>query len=502
MPPNIPLSKSKRSNLICWSVLSLALSVTGCSLAPDYRRPSLPVPLVQGTDLQAAPHPMVPGMPLSADETRLLTELEPDGELLRLVQQGLVFNRDFQVASLRVREAQALAGIAQADRLPTLSASLERDKQHFDNAALNERYGQNLKYTSVGVSDFELDFFGRVRSLSEAARHDYLATSYGQQAARSALIVEIARLYLAERLAAARQGDARRIDEAQQTLLGMAEEQQAAGAISFDDVAQEHVRAQDTRLQLQEALTDHARATQALLLVTGYATPLAREPEPSGPQVFPERSDAPETPAWLADMPSQRLLQRFDVRQSEEHLQAANANIGAARAAFFPSVRLSTGAGLASDGLRSLFDAGSGTWLFSPQISLPLFDAGRNRANLDLAQVRKEIAVAQYEQTVQGAFREVADVLAQRQLVLERLHSQQILIALAKSKAQRISTALDVGGASRLSLLSSRILIARTDMAWRQVRHDLLLNRLDIYRVLSGTDAAPAQTTPQTGASS
>ncbi len=502
MPPNIPLSKSKRSNLICWSVLSLALSIAGCSLAPDYRRPSLPVPVAQGADLQAAPHPMVPGMPLSADEIRLLTELEPNGELQCLVQQGLVFNRDFQVASLRVREAQALAGITRADRLPTLAASLERDKQHFDNAALNERYGQNLKYASVGISDFELDFFGRVRSLSEAARHDYLATSYGQQAARSALIVEVARLYLAERLASARQGDARRIDEAQQTLLGMAEEQQAAGAISFDDVAQEHVRAQDTRLQMQEAITDHARASQALMLVTGYATPLAREPEPSGPQVFPDRTDAPETPAWLADMPSQRLLQRFDVRQSEEHLQAANANIGAARAAFFPSVRLSTGAGLASDGLRSLFDAGSGTWLFSPQISLPLFDAGRNRANLDLAQVRKDIAVAQYEQTIQGAFREVADVLAQRQLVLERLRSQQILIALARSKAQRISTALDVGGASRLSLLSSRILIARTDMAWRQVRHDLLLNRLDIYRVLSGTDAAPAQTTPQTGASS
>ncbi|GFM56025.1 RND transporter [Pseudomonas cichorii] len=479
-------------------MLSLALSIAGCSLAPDYRRPSLPVPVAQGADLQTAPHPLMPGMPLSADEIRLLTELEPNGELQCLVQQGLVFNRDFQVASLRVKEAQALAGITRADRLPTLAASLERDKQHFDNAALNERYGQNLKYASVGISDFELDFFGRVRSLSEAARHDYLATSYGQQAARSALIVEVARLYLAERLASARQGDARRIDEAQQTLLGMAEEQQAAGAISFDDVAQEHVRAQDTRLQVQEAITDHARASQALMLITGYATPLAREPEPSGPQVFPD----PETPAWLADMPSQRLLQRFDVRQSEEHLQAANANIGAARAAFFPSVRLSTGAGLASDGLRSLFDAGSGTWLFSPQISLPLFDAGRNRANLDLAQVRKDIAVAQYEQTIQGAFREVADVLVQRQLVLERLRSQQILIALARSKAQRISTALDVGGASRLSLLSSRILIARTDMAWRQVRHDLLLNRLDIYRVLSGTDAAPAQTTPQTGASS
>ncbi len=426
---------------------------------------------------------------LSQDEERLITELSPEGTLRPLVHLSLGFNRDFRVAVLRVEEAQALYRTARSDRTPTVAAGFERDRQQFDNAANNERYGQDLTSISVGVSDFELDFFGRVRSLSDAARHDYLATTYGQQAARGALVAEVARLYLLERLTAAQQADARLIDDAEQTILDMVEGQQVEGAASFDDVASQHAKAQDASLRLAAATAEHDRSFQALLLVTGYAQPLAPM------NVMPVEVAPTElgTPAWLVDMPSERLLERFDVRQSEERLKAANANIGAARAAFFPSIKLSTGVGIASDSLRTLFDGGNGAWLFTPQLSLPLFDGGRNSANLNLAEVRKQIAVAQYQKTVQTAFREMADVLTERRHVLERVRSERVLTALVQSKARRVSAELEAGAADRPLRLASQIRLAQADIAWRQARQALLLNRLAIYRVLCGVDAAPAQ---------
>ncbi|WP_248798162.1 efflux transporter outer membrane subunit [Pseudomonas sp. MWU13-2105] len=493
MSKNAPLSKTIRLRQRYWVVLSLTLGLTGCSLAPSYERPALSVPktqqasvLVEGFGLSSTPTEIN----LSQNEEHLIAEVSPEGGLRPLVQLSLSFNRDFRVAVLRIEEAQSLYRTARSDRTPTVAAGFERDRQQFDNAAINERYGQDLTFASVGISNFELDFFGRVRSLSEAARHDYLATIYGQQSARSALIAEVARLYLLERLTAAQQVDARLIDDAEQTILGRAEGLQVEGAASFDDVASQHAKAQDAHLRLAAATAEHARSLQALLLVTGYAKPLPPMNNVESVEVAPADLG---TPQWLVDMPSQRLLERFDVRQSEERLKAANANIGAARAAFFPSIKLSTGIGIASDSLRTLFEGGNGTWLFSPQLSLPLFDGGRNRANLNLAEVRKQIAVAQYEKTVQTAFREMADVLTERQHVLERVRSEKVLSALAQSKAQRTLAELEAGGADRTLLLASRIRVAQADMVWQQARQALLLNRLDIYRVLCGVDTAPAQ---------
>ncbi|PHX52359.1 RND transporter, partial [Pseudomonas syringae pv. syringae] len=328
-----------------------------------------------------------------------------------------------------------MRGITRADRFPTLAAGVERDRQHFDNAAADERYGQDISIASVGVSDFELDFFGRVRSLSEAARHDYLASTYGQQAARSALIAEVARAWLAERLAAAVQQDAQAVHEARLMLVKAAEEQQRQGALSLDDLMVQRLDTLTAQQQVQDAASDHANAWQALLLLTGYSTALpATKPD------TPELTAAlVETPAWLSNLPSQRLLERFDIRQREEALKASNANIGAARAAFFPSIKLSTGVGLQSDSLRTLFSNGSGAWLFTPQLNLPLFDGGRNQANLDLAKVRQQIAVAEYEKAVQNAFREMSAVLTRRQQALNQVRNEVERVALVQEKVRRLS---------------------------------------------------------------
>ncbi|MCF5351513.1 RND transporter, partial [Pseudomonas syringae] len=400
------------------------------------------------------------------------------------LQSALAFNRDFRVAVLRVEEARAMRGITRADRFPTLAAGVERDRQHFDNAAADERYGQDISIASVGVSDFELDFFGRVRSLSKAARHDYLASTYGQQAARSALIAEVARAWLAERLAAAVQQDAQAVHEARLMLVKAAEEQQRQGALSLDDLMVQRLDTLTAQQQVQDAASDHANASQALLLLTGYSTALPAT-KPDTPALT---AALVETPAWLSNLPSQRLLERFDIRQREEALKASNANIGAARAAVFPSIKLSTGVGLQSDSLRTLFSNGSGAWLFTPQLNLPLFDGGRNQANLDLAKVRQQIAVAEYEKAVQNAFREMSAVLTRRQQALNQVRNEVERVALVQEKVRRLSFELNAGAVERTALLVSTLRIAEADAAARKSLDALQQNRIDVFRVLHGAE--------------
>ncbi|QXW43040.1 efflux transporter outer membrane subunit [Pseudomonas amygdali] len=478
-----PLSKRIRNLGCCCLAMLLSLVFSGCSLIPEYQRPALPVPANQLSAVVPAGDASI-AIALTADEEALAAELSPKGELRALLQSALTFNRDFRVALLRVDEARAMRGITRADRFPTIAAGVQRNRQHFDNAAADERYGQDISIASVGVSDFELDFFGRVRSLSEAARHDYLASTYGQQAARSALVAEVARAWLAERLAAAVQQDAQTVHDARLMLVKAAEEQQRQGAISLDDLMAQRLETLTAQQQVQDALSDHANASQALLLLTGYSAVLPA----TTPETPALTAALVETPAWLSNLPSQRLLERFDIRQREEALKASNANIGAARAAFFPSIKLSTSVGLQSDSLRTLFSNGSGTWLFSPQLNLPLFDGGRNQANLDLTHVRQQIAVAEYEKTVQNAFREMAGVLTRRQQALGHVRNEIERVALVQEKVRRLSFELNAGAAERTALLGSTIRIAEADAAGRKSLDELQQNRIDLFRVLRGAE--------------
>ncbi|WP_024684662.1 efflux transporter outer membrane subunit [Pseudomonas syringae] len=483
MPMSTPLSKRIRNRRRYCLAMLASLVLSGCSLIPVYQRPALPVPVDQVSAVVAAPNTST-AVVLSADEEALAGELSPKGELRGLLQSALAFNRDLRVAVLRVEEARAMRGITRADRFPTLAAGVERDRQHFDNAAADERYGQDISIASVGVSDFELDFFGRVRSLSEAARHDYLASTYGQQAARSALIAEVARAWLAERLTAAVQQDAQAVHEARLMLVKAAEEQQRQGALSLDDLMAQRLDTLTAQQQVQDAASDHANASQALLLLTGYSTALPL----STPDTPALTAALVETPPWLSNLPSQRLLERFDIRQREEALKASNANIGAARAAFFPSIKLSTGVGLQSDSLRTLFSNGSGAWLFTPQLNLPLFDGGRNQANLDLAKVRQQIAVAEYEKAVQNAFREVSAVLTRRQQALNHVRNEVERVALVQEKVRRLSFELNAGAVERTALLVSTLRIAEADAAARKSLDALQQNRIDLFRVLRGAE--------------
>ncbi len=481
MPTTAPLSKPIKLPERLGAVLLLVGMLNGCSLAPMYQTPVLPVPdTLQGTRLTGAPSSTINSVEaLSDEEKQLLAGLDSSAQLPALVEQALDYNRDLRLALLRVEQARAEYGISRADRLPTVALGLQRNRQHLHDKAADERYGQDIAVASVGVSDFELDFFGRVRSLSEAAQHDYLATRYGALAARKALVVEVARLFLQERLQAGVQTDTQSILDDQKRLLSVLDGQQKEGLVAQDTVDTQRMEVRRATLQLQDASADYSRAQQALAWVTGYqAAPSTAAAHSAVIDLSP--------PPWLVELPSQRLLQRFDVRQCEEALRAANANIGAARAAFFPSITLSTGAGIASPRLSNLFSSGSGAWLFTPQLNLPLFDGGRNQANLDLATARQQSAVAQYEKTVQDAFREIADLLTQRQQALAHATTQIDLAALTALKAKRLDQQIAVGATARSEHTTASIRLAETAIELRKATYQLLFNRLALYRALSG----------------
>ncbi|WP_338490590.1 efflux transporter outer membrane subunit [Pseudomonas trivialis] len=485
MPTTAPLSKPiKLPERLC-AVLLLSGALTACSLAPAYQTPALPVP---GSWTDAPVTALTPTLqtsvqPLSEEETQLLTGLDASAQLPHLVEQALAYNRDLRLATLRVEQARAEYGLSRADRLPTVGLGLQRNRQHLHDKAADERYGQDIAVASVGISDFELDFFGRVRSLSDAARHDYLATRYGALAARKALIVEVARLYLQERLQAGIQLDTQTILEHQNQLLHLFDGQQQAGLVAQDTVDTQRLQVHRATLQAQDARAEHERAVQALSWVSGYQV------APSTASTLGPTVDL-STPPWLVDLPSQRLLQRFDVRQCEEALRAANANIGAARAAFFPSITLSTGAGIASPHLSSLFASGSGAWLFTPQLNLPLFDGGRNQANLDLAHARQQAAVAQYEKTVQDAFRDIADLLSQRRQALADAATQVELAALTAAQVRRVEQQIAVGAAAQMEQPVAAIRLAESTLQLRNAAYPVLFNRLALYRALSGAPLA------------
>ncbi|MGT2476574.1 efflux transporter outer membrane subunit [Paraburkholderia terrae] len=476
-------------------LLLVNILLSACSLAPAYQRPDAPIP----TSLNGAPDTIsgvtdvsTPPVALSESERHFLAAFSAGHDLAPLVEQALAHNRDFRIAELQVEEARALNRIDRAQQLPGLNAAGQLSREHFSNSDLDARYGQDVGSVTLGASDFELDFFGRVRSLSEASRHRYLASVEGQRAFRGALLVEILRTYVIERAASAAAQELRAVDSDTQTMLSLVERQAQVGALSQNELDQQRSDAERTHMRWLQAQTNEATSLNALQLIAGYATP------PSG-GTLDDLAFAGESVEWLRALPSDVLLQRPDIMQAEERLIAANADIGAARAAFFPSIRLSTSVGTASDGLTGLFERGTGVWMFAPQVTLPIFDNGRNQANLDLAHLRKQAAAAEYEKVVQSAFHEVADAIAARDPLIERLHREQALSATERERVRRASARFDAGWEDRPTLLVARMRFARARVACIEAHRELALNQLALYRALYGvqTSAAPAMARAQ-----
>ncbi|KCB25596.1 efflux transporter outer membrane subunit [Bordetella hinzii] len=465
-------------------LLSLAISaslLSGCmSLAPEHTRPPLPV---------AAVFPQ-PGAPVSAAMPAAAVDWQSfytDPELRGLIARALINNRDLRMAVLRVEEARAAYGIQRADQFPTLglAADAVRQRTPGDLSITGQPLTASQYQVGVGMASWELDFWGRVRNLKDAALENYLATDAARQAATLSLIAQVADSYLTlreldERLALTRATIASREES-----LRIFRRRFEVGAISKLDLTQVETLWQQAKALGAELERTRAAQAQALQELVGQPIDL-----PEARAALDDDALMRELPAGL---PSDLLTNRPDIVAAEHQLRASNANIGAARAAFLPQITLTGAFGTASSQLDGLFDSGSLAWNFAPSINLPIFDAGRRQANLELAQARQQQAMAQYEKSIQTAFREVADALSARYWLAEQV---KVLRATVDAQAERERLArlrYDHGASPFLEVLDAQRDLLEAQQQWVRTRRALLSSQVALYAALGGgTQAQPA----------
>jgi multidrug efflux system outer membrane protein len=450
----------------------IALLLSGCSLAPRYQRPSAPVAQEWGAAGGAAG-------PAAAELG--WRDVFGDPRLQALVALALENNRDLRVAALNVELTRAQYRIERADRLPAVDANASATRQH-QGADVSPTGGARTttSYTvGLGVTAFELDLFGRVRSLSDAALEQYLATEEARRGAHLSLVAEVATQYLAQRALDDEVALARRTLETVESSLVLTRRRYEAGQTSELDVRTAETQVQAARFNLSTAQLQRARAENALVLLVGQPLPAdLPAPQPLDAQAF-----LAELPPGL---PSEVLLRRPDILAAEHALRSANAFVGAARAAFFPSITLTAFGGTSSAELSGLFGAGSGLWSFTPRIDVPLFRGGALRASLDAAQVRTSIQVAQYERAIQGAFREVADALVARAALDEQLEAQRARVEAEQRRYELSDLRYRKGVDSYLGVLTAQRDLFAAQQLLIQSRLARLANLVDLYRALGG----------------
>jgi multidrug efflux system outer membrane protein len=462
-------TKSMRRPGVAGVALAAALASAGCSsLIPAYERPAAPVPGTYPVETTPAASPSaLPAAEL--DWQRFFA----DERLKRLIGLALANNRDLRIAALNIEQARALYDIRRADQWPTIGVGGTAARQAVGN-------GIGTVY-SVGIaaSSYELDVFGRIRALSESALDQYLATAETRKAVQIGLVGSVATTYLA--LLA----DDEQIDVTRQTLATREESTRLTrlrfenGASSELDFRQSESLLEGARATLAQTLRQRSLDENALQLLVGQPIPADLPPGlPLGDVQL--GTDVPP------GLPSDLLVRRPDIRAAEQQLLAANANIGAARAAFFPRISLTGTFGTASSELSGLFKGGSWAFTGTGQLLQPLFDAGRNRANLASARVGRDIAVAQYERSIQSAFREVADALAGRATLGEQVRAQAAQVNALSITYRLADLRYRAGASSYLDALDAQRQLFAAQQALVQVRAASLQNSVTLYRVLGG----------------
>lgn len=455
--------------------------MAGCSFIPVLQRPEPPV-------AQTFPQAGGPGDAGTAGRPVAdigWREFFPDARLQALIERALVNNRDLRQAALRIEEARATYRIQASQLLPTVAGTASAGRNQIFSPLIPGGAAFRFTQYQVGlaVSSFELDFFGRVRSLREAALAQFLATDEARQAAQLSLVAQVARSYLAERALAEQRTIAEQALASRESALGVTRQRFEAGASSALELRQAESLVEAARVSLASIDRQQAQANNALVQLTG--TPAGELP--------PARDLTEQLP--VADigpgLPSELLVNRPDIRSAEQQLIAANANIGAARAAFFPSVSLTTTLGRTSTELGGLFGSGGfNIWSFVPQLTLPIFTAGRNRANLTLAEVRRDLGVAAYEGAIQTAFREVADALVARDALENELTAQRRQRDAELARLALVQQLRDAGVANELTYLDAQRQSFAAEQAVVQTRLARSTNIVDLYVALGGGLAA------------
>ena len=442
-------------------------ALSGCQILPFFDKPATPVP-------EAFPA-------AAADSTAQAVNISwreffQNPELQQAIDTALANNRDLKTAALRIEEARAVYGIQKADQLPTVNASggVTTGRQFFRG----QTFDTTTYQVGLGMTAYELDFFGRVKNLSEAALSQFFATEEARRALQISLVGEVAKAWLNERALAEQALLAERTQKGRESSYELVKKRFDAGISNALELRQSETLVQSARVSALALKRQHAQAVNALMLLTGSNAKLPAQTATLSVQAI--------TADIAAGLPSQLLENRPDIRAAEQRLRASQANIAAARAAFFPRISLTSGIGLASTDLSNLFESGSRTWNFAPALSLPIFDGGRTEANLNLAKVRSNIAVADYEKAIQIAFREVADALEARATLASEIAAQQGVrdaqaarLALAQARYQN-------GVADYLDVLDAERELFSAEQQLLQTRLLKLTNAVDLYRSLGG----------------
>ena len=454
-----------------------ALTV-GCSLAPTYSRPEAPVPAAWPDGPVYTQRQTVVG---TTDVSKIKwKEFFVDEKLLRIIDLALANNRDLRVAALNVERTRALYRIQRSELFPMVDAAGAWSKERVPGivSGTGQPATVELYNVNLGISSWELDLLGRIRSLKDAALERYLATEQARVSAQISLVSEVASTYLT--LAADRENLklAQSTFETQRETYEMIRRRAEVGTSSDLDLRQAQTRVDAARV-------DIARYTSQVSLDENALTLLVGSPVPA--DLLPDALSYVTSPRdFTPGLPSEALQHRPDILQAESLLKAANANIGAARAAFFPRITLTTSIGTTSDQLSGLFKSGSETWSFVPQIVLPIFDAGSRWANLDVAKADREIALSQYEKAIQTAFREVADALARRGTLGDQMDAQRSLVD-ASAESYRLSDARYARGIdSYLNVLDAQRSLYSAQQGLIAVRLARLTNLVTLYKVLGG----------------
>lgn len=448
-----------------------ALGLGGCSFTPAYVRPALPTPAV---------------FPNQAETTGSVATIGwrdffPDPELASLIQTALANNRDLRVATARLDQARAQAKFANAQLYPRLDAVAAgtRGRTPADLSPTGQAETA-ASYQAVLQAAWEVDLWGRLRAGRASARETYLASAEGRRAVATTLVEQVVIAYLLEAEYQERMQLARRMAETREQSLRIMRRRYEVGSGSKLDMEQAELLLRQAQLSLQGLEGDRAVNRDALDLLVGQPV------EISSAGLDLEKLDRP-APTGL---PSELLANRPDVAAAEHQLKAANADIGAARAAFFPNISLTAQGGTASAALEHLFRAGQGTWSFAPTLAQTVFDAGRNGANLDLAKAKRDEAVAGYERTIQQAFRDVADALARRRQLAAQIATTESLLLALEERARLADLRFANGRSAYLEVLDAQRNLFNAQQDLVQLKRAYLTSGVALYAALGGGFAA------------
>lgn len=455
------------------TILTLAAlaASTGCTLAPRYTRPDAPVPGSWSADA---------ALPPAAAEAPRWQDHFPDPGLRAVVDLALANNRDLRVAVLNVERAQALYRIQRSELFPDAGVMGDGLKRRVPEAMAKDGVATVTEQYTVqaGVLSWELDLFGRLRSLKNRALNQYLATEAGAEAARIALVAAVTQAYYTcvadrENLALAQA-----TFEAQKSRYDLIAQSRAAGIASELDLRQAESQMEAARADLARFRGLVAVDLNALDLLVGTRVPPERLPQGMGPVASPK--------TLSPGLPSDVLLQRPDIRAAEFQLRAAYANIGTARAAFFPRITLTGGLGSMSPELSGLFEAGTRTWSFTPQVTVPLFAGGSLWANLKVSKVDREIALAQYEKAIQTAFREVSDGLVRQASLQEQVEAQQALVTSLEASHKLSELRYREGLDGYLGVLIAQRSLYAAQQGLVATRLAVQTNQVTLFKALGG----------------